>query len=142
MSDEIARSTNPISLTRFLLAERSQFKEATGSFAMLLQSIALACKVISNATRKANLSSNVLGIAAGQSQNTSGDQQKKLDVSETDNYIRRTSNEERTLSMGTNGEFGLMQIASIHSLCCWVNLPFSPRCLRGLFVCRFLPTTS
>jgi hypothetical protein len=45
-ADEIARSTNPISLTRFLMAERSQFaKESTGSFAMLLQSIQLACKV-------------------------------------------------------------------------------------------------
>lgn len=47
-ADEISRSTNPISLTRFIMAERSQFKEATGSFAMLLQSIQLACKVSSS----------------------------------------------------------------------------------------------
>jgi hypothetical protein len=113
ISDEIQRSTNPISLTRFLLAERSQFKEASGSFAMLLQSLALACKVhhthtntapcsrrtlascspcacfiscyvcvcqvISNATRRAGLS-NLFGAATSGSANTSGDQQKKLDV--------------------------------------------------------------
>src|SRR5688572_15942090 len=85
-SDEISRSTNPISLTRFLLAERSQFKEATGSFAMLLQSIALACKVISNATRKAGLA-NLFGVAGGQTSNTSGDQQKKLDVLANDVMI-------------------------------------------------------
>jgi fructose-1,6-bisphosphatase I len=85
-ADEIARSTDPVSLTRFIMAERSQFKEATGSFAMLLQSIQLACKVISTATRKAGLA-NLFGVAAGQTQNTSGDQQKKLDVLANDVMI-------------------------------------------------------
>lgn len=89
-TDEIARTTNPITLTRFLLQERSQFKEATGSFAMLLQSVALACKVISNATRKAGLS-NLFGAAANQTQNTSGDQQKKLDVLANDVMINALS---------------------------------------------------
>jgi len=77
-ADEIARSTDPITLTRFLMNERRQFKEATGSFAMLLQSIQLAAKVIANATRKAGIA-NLFGIASGAS-NTSGDTQKKLDV--------------------------------------------------------------
>jgi fructose-1,6-bisphosphatase I len=85
-ADEISRSTNPISLTRFIMAERSQFKEATGSFAMLLQSIQLACKVIANATRKAGIA-NLFGTAAGQSHNTSGDTQKKLDVLANDVMI-------------------------------------------------------
>lgn len=84
--DEIQRSTNPISLTRFIMAERSQFKEAQGHFAMLLQSLQLACKVISNATRKAGIA-NLFGVAANQSQNTSGDQQKKLDVLANDVMI-------------------------------------------------------
>lgn len=73
-AESIARTTDPITLTRFLLAEHSQFKESTGSFAMLLQSVALACKVIANATKQAGLT-NLFGTAANQSQNTSGDQQ-------------------------------------------------------------------
>jgi len=85
-AQEIERSTNPVTLTRFLMAERSQFKEATGSFTMLLQSIQLACKVIANATRKAGIA-NLFGVAAGQSQNTSGDAQKKLDVLANDVMI-------------------------------------------------------
>ncbi len=77
--EEIHRSTDPITLTRFIQQERSQFKEATGSFAMLLQSIQLACKIISNMTRKAGIA-NIYGLAGGQTENSSGDQQKKLDV--------------------------------------------------------------
>ena len=87
---EIERSTNPVTLTRFLIAERSQFKEATGSFTMLLQSIQLACKVIANATRKAGIA-NLFGTAAGQTANTSGDQQKKLDVLANDVMINAIS---------------------------------------------------
>jgi len=85
-AQEIERSTNPVTLTRFLMAERSQFKEATGSFTMLLQSIQLACKVIANATRKAGIA-NLFGVASGQSQNSTGDVQKKLDVLANDVMI-------------------------------------------------------
>ena len=53
---------------------------------MLLQSIQLACKVISNATRKAGIS-NLFGVAADQTHNTSGDAQKKLDVLANDVMI-------------------------------------------------------
>jgi fructose-1,6-bisphosphatase I len=77
--EELRRQTDPITLTRFIQAERSQFKEATGSFAMLLQSVQLACKVISNMTRKAGIA-DIAGVASNQSENSSGDQQKKLDV--------------------------------------------------------------
>jgi len=79
MAAEIERSTNPVTLTRFLLAERMQFKEASGNFALLLQSIQLATKVISNAVRKAGIA-NLFGAVQSSSVNTSGDQQKKLDV--------------------------------------------------------------
>lgn len=78
MSEElhIKRDTNPITLTRFILQvsqarsrmrrsdfselqERAQFKQASGNFAMLLQSIQLACKVIARATAKAGASSGL-----------------------------------------------------------------------------------
>jgi fructose-1,6-bisphosphatase len=45
MSSEL--KTNPLTMTRFLIAERMQFKDASGSFSLLLQSVQLACKVFS-----------------------------------------------------------------------------------------------
>ena len=73
MSSEIEGHGDPITLTRFLLAERMQFEDATGNFAMLLQSIQLACKVIANACKKAGIA-NLYGVAGGE--NSSGDSQK------------------------------------------------------------------
>ena len=52
-ADEV--KTNPVTMTRFLISERMQFKDSTGSFSLLLQSVQLACKVISNAVRKAGI---------------------------------------------------------------------------------------
>ena len=43
--------SNPITLTRFILQETQHFS-ATGDFAILLQSIQLACKAIASATRR------------------------------------------------------------------------------------------
>jgi hypothetical protein len=39
--------------TRFLLAERMKFRDSSGSFSLLLQSVQLACKVIANSVRRA-----------------------------------------------------------------------------------------
>lgn len=94
-------SHDPITLTRFLLAERQQFQGASGSFALLLQSVQLACKVIANATTKAGQTklmlqpnliqvsgiANLYGIAGSDQSNTSGDVQKKLDVFANDAMI-------------------------------------------------------
>ena len=89
---EIERSTNPVTLTRFLMTEARGVPGSTGSFTMLLQSIQLACKVIANATRKAGIA-NLFGAAAGQTANTSGDTQKKLDVLANDVMINVSCNE-------------------------------------------------
>ena len=83
-SDSGDRSTNPVTLTRFLQAEHAQFPSSTGRFTMLLQSIQLAVKVIAAATRKAGIG-NLYGLA-GES-NSSGDQQKKLDIFANDAMI-------------------------------------------------------
>jgi fructose-1,6-bisphosphatase I len=53
---------------------------------MLLQSIQLAAKVIANATRKAGIA-QLYGLAASNTQNTSGDEQKKLDVLSNELFI-------------------------------------------------------
>jgi fructose-1,6-bisphosphatase I len=77
ISEESHRQNNPVTLTRFLMAERQQYKDSTGNFAMLLQSIQLACKVISNYTRKGGIG-NIFGAAG--TENSTGDAQKKLDI--------------------------------------------------------------
>ena len=78
-SDPSDRSTNPVTLTRFLEAEGAQHPSATGRFTMLLQSIQLAVKVIAAATRKAGIG-NLYGLAGGDASNSSGEAQKKLDL--------------------------------------------------------------
>jgi fructose-1,6-bisphosphatase I len=75
---------DPITMTRFLLQERLQFSEATGQFAMVLQSIQLACKAIANATKKAGIA-QLHGISTAV--NSSGDEQKKLDVFANECFI-------------------------------------------------------
>jgi fructose-1,6-bisphosphatase I len=77
---------NPITLTRFILAETQHFDKATGDFAILLQSIQLACKAIASATRRIGIAS-MYGVADGQAENASGDTQKKLDVFSNELFI-------------------------------------------------------
>ncbi len=95
---QLERSSNPLTLTRFLLQERSQFKHASGNFAMLLQSVQLACKVIANACKKAGIS-NLYGLAG--EENASGDVQKKLDVFSNDVFINCVSFSEQVYIMGS-----------------------------------------
>eukprot|EP00808_Paulinella_micropora_P005667 g72605.t1 len=81
---EVHKAANPITLTRFIMQQRAQFKQASGEFAMLLQSIQLACKVIANAATNAGIA-NLYGVAGDT--NTSGDVQKKLDVLANDVFV-------------------------------------------------------
>jgi len=90
---------NPITLTRYLLQERQQYKNASGSFAMLLQSIQLACKVISNAVNKAGIA-NLYGLS-GEAQNSSGDIQKKLDVFANEVFVNCLKYSDQVYIMGS-----------------------------------------
>ena len=78
-SDPSDRSTNPVTLTRFLQAEGAKFPSATGRLTSLLQSIQLAVKVIAAATRKAGIGA-LYGLAGDDASNSSGEAQKKLDL--------------------------------------------------------------
>lgn len=89
---------NPITLTRFLLEERSRFKSATGNFSLLLQSVQLACKIIANANQKAGIA-NLQGIDG--STNSSGDEQKKLDVFSNDVFINCLRFSDQVYIMGS-----------------------------------------
>ena len=98
-------STNPITMTRYLLAERRAFRDASGTFTLLLQSIALATKIISNAVRKAGIE-NLMGvITSGKEEkgqtNTSGDVQKKLDVLANDVMINCLTFSDQVYVMGS-----------------------------------------
>lgn len=57
-------TSNPITLTRFVIEQRNHFKQASGAFSMLLNSIQLACKVIANETKKAGIAS-MTGLTGG-----------------------------------------------------------------------------
>ncbi|XP_071488661.1 fructose-1,6-bisphosphatase 1-like [Diadema antillarum] len=76
--------TDFVTLTRFVLAEQRRFPQATGELTTLLNSLLTAIKAISSAVRKAGIS-RLYGIEG--SVNTTGDQQKKLDVISNDLFI-------------------------------------------------------
>lgn len=88
--------TDLITLTRHIVYQQRQNPQATGSFTLLLQSVQLACKFISNKVRKAGLA-NLTGLAG--TSNTTGDDQKKLDVISDQVFIN---------ALKSSGEVGLM----------------------------------
>jgi len=96
---EVHRETNPITLTRFIMQESNQFVQSSGGFALLLQSIQLACKVIASAARKAGIA-NLHGVA-GTGENSTGDVQKKLDVYSNDIFVNCLTFSEQVYVMGS-----------------------------------------
>ncbi|SCW01787.1 LAFE_0E07250g1_1 [Lachancea fermentati] len=71
-------NTDIITMSRFILEkQRTNAKHATGDFTLLLNSLQFAFKFISQTIRRAELV-NLIGLAGAS--NSTGDQQKKLDV--------------------------------------------------------------
>lgn len=79
-----AIDVEPLTLTRFILAEQKKHPHATGDFTALMNFIQTAVKAVSSAVRKAGIHRlfGISGVA-----NTSGDEQKKLDVLANDLFI-------------------------------------------------------
>ncbi|KAL1651930.1 Fructose-1,6-bisphosphatase [Diplodia intermedia] len=77
-------NTDIITLTRFLTEEQFKIKEATGDFTLLCHALQFAFKSISYYIRRASLI-NLSGLAG--SSNSTGDDQKKLDVIGNDIFI-------------------------------------------------------
>eukprot|EP01083_Nonionella_stella_P300574 1026909_1 len=75
---------DPFTLTRWILQEQKKYPNAKGDLTIILNSIALACKIISSAASAAGIHS-LEGFAGGQ--NKSGDVVKKLDVFSNDCMI-------------------------------------------------------
>lgn len=76
--------TEIITLSRFITEEQVKHKEATGDFTLLCQALQFSFKSIAYYIRRATLI-NLTGLAG--SSNTTGDDQKKLDVISNDLFI-------------------------------------------------------
>jgi len=77
-------NTDIVTLTRFLTEEQTKHKEATGDFTLLCHALQFSFKSIAYYIRRATLI-NLTGLAG--SSNTTGDDQKKLDVIGNDLFI-------------------------------------------------------
>ncbi|GCB23647.1 fructose-1,6-bisphosphatase [Aspergillus awamori] len=77
-------NTDIVTLTRFLTEEQAKVPEATGDFTLLCHALQFAFKSIAYYIRRASLI-NLTGLAG--SSNTTGDDQKKLDVIGNDIFI-------------------------------------------------------
>jgi len=90
--------TDLITLSRHVLQDQFQHKEARGDLTLLLVSIQLGCKFVSSCVRKAGLA-NLTGLASSHSENYSGDQQKKLDVLANEIFIKSLASSGRVKVM-------------------------------------------
>lgn len=77
-------NTDIVTLTRFLTEEQTKVPEATGDFTLLCHALQFAFKSIAYYIRRASLI-NLTGLAG--SSNTTGDDQKKLDVIGNDVFV-------------------------------------------------------
>ncbi|OWF39037.1 fructose-1,6-bisphosphatase 1-like isoform X2 [Mizuhopecten yessoensis] len=84
MSGDAPIDTEPITLTRYVLAEQKKHPDATGDFTQLINFIQTAVKAVSSAVRKAGIH-KLYGISG--STNVTGDEVKKLDVLSNDLFI-------------------------------------------------------
>ncbi|KUI62219.1 Fructose-1,6-bisphosphatase [Cytospora mali] len=83
-SETEAVNTDIVTLTRFLTEEQVKVKEATGDFTLLCHALQFSFKSIAYYIRRATLV-NLTGLAG--SSNSTGDDQKKLDVISNDLFI-------------------------------------------------------
>jgi fructose-1,6-bisphosphatase I len=75
-------------LNRFILTEQKKYPNAKGDLSIILNSVGLACKIISSAAQGAGIFS-LYGLSGGA--NASGDEVKKLDVFSNDCMINTVS---------------------------------------------------
>ena len=84
-SQSIVGDTDPEPLSSFILHhQQAVAPEAKGKLNLLLTNIAVACKFVAQAVRKAGVA-GVLGLAGAS--NVQGEQQKKLDVIANDVFV-------------------------------------------------------
>ncbi|XP_065194670.1 fructose-1,6-bisphosphatase isozyme 2-like [Sycon ciliatum] len=88
MASDNGVDSDCMTITRFLIDQQRSCPGATGSLTLLLNQLMTAVKAIASAVKRAGIA-NLYGIAG--SQNTTGDEQKKLDVLANDLFINMLS---------------------------------------------------
>ena len=91
-------NTDCITLTRFFLEQQRHHKEATGELTQCLNSIVTAVKAIQSAVRRAGIA-KLYGLAGNT--NTTGDDQKKLDVLSDELFINMLVSSYTTCILGS-----------------------------------------
>eukprot|EP01084_Bolivina_argentea_P134818 237686_1 len=81
---------NPYTLNRWILSEQQKYPSAKGDLSIIINSIALSCKVISSAAKGAGIYS-LYGLQGDDVSTKSGDMVKKLDVFSNDCIINSLS---------------------------------------------------
>lgn len=117
----MSTSSDPITLTRHVLAEQRKHKSAQGDLTILLSSIQLACKAISAAVRKAGIA-NLYGLAG--STNVQGEEVKKLDILANENFINALSFSEKVCVMASEENEDIITISE--RLCGKYSCVFDP----------------
>lgn len=74
-----------VTLSQFIIEEQRRFPDATGNFTLLMNDIAVACKMIAAAVKKGQLA-NVLGST--EDENCQGETQQILDVIANELFIK------------------------------------------------------
>lgn len=94
-------------IERHILDRERQYPQATGELTRLLYDMALAGKVIANATTRAGLI-NILGATSNT--NTYGETQKKLDIFADDVIFKMNDHTQRLCAMASEEQEGLIEI--------------------------------
>ena len=87
-----------VTLSQFIMEEQRRFPEATGNFTLLLNDIAVSCKMIAAAVQKGQLA-NVIG--ATDNENCQGETQQILDVIANELFIKNNANRGHVAAMAS-----------------------------------------
>lgn len=82
--DKYGLNTDCLTLTRFFLSEQHRHRDATGELTQCLNAILTAVKALQSAVRRAGVA-KLYGLAGNT--NSTGDDQKKLDVLSDELFI-------------------------------------------------------
>ena len=105
----LSLESNPITLTRSIMNDQRRHPDAKGDLTMILNSITLACKFVSNAVRKAGIAS-LIGTVG--SSNVQGEQQKPLDILANDIFINSLKFCNKIAALASEEETGIYIIDS------------------------------
>lgn len=87
-----------VTLSQYIMEEQRRYPDATGNFTLLLNDIAVSCKMIAAAVQKGQLA-NVLG--ATENENCQGETQQILDVIANDLFIKNNAKRGHVAAMAS-----------------------------------------